>query len=89
MELFVKCFLVKCKKSEQQKHVTGWIFDLVFEKLTHKCSLIAAVAVLSELSRCSSEISHEILLFLCFILENDCSQMHAMPMNEDTNKVQL
>lgn len=33
MELFVKCFLVKCKKSEQQKHVTGWIFDLVFEKL--------------------------------------------------------
>jgi len=35
---------------------------------------MAVAAVLSKVSRCSSEISDEILLFLYFILDNNCSK---------------
>ena len=44
----------------------------------HQSGLMAEAAVLSELSRCSSEIVDEILL-LCFILEDSCSQMCILP----------
>jgi len=44
-------------------------------------------AILREFSSCSSEIFDEILLFLCFILENICSQMYVLPKGNDTNKV--
>ena len=45
--------------------VVSGIFDLVFVKLTHQSGLMALVAILSEVSRCSSEIFDEILLY-CF-----------------------
>jgi len=39
---------------------------------------MAAVVIHSEFSRCS-EILDEVLLPLCFILENSCSQTHRLP----------
>jgi len=46
------------------------MFDLDFLKLMHQSGLMDVAAILSELSRCSSEIFDEVLLFPCFILEN-------------------
>jgi len=43
---------------------------------------MAAAAVFSELSRCSVEISDEIVLLLYFILENSC--MFVLPEGDDT-----
>jgi len=45
------------------------------------------VVAISELSRCLSETSDDILLFLFFIFENSCSQMYVLPSNDDMNKV--
>ena len=77
------------KKREQQKHKTSGIFDLIFVKLMHQSGLMVVVAILSELSRYSSEIFDESLLFLCFILDSKCSQMCILPKSDDTNKVWL
>jgi len=50
------------------------MFDLVFGEANAQMSdLVALIAVLSEVSRWS-EIFGEILLFLYFILNNDCSK---------------
>lgn len=40
----------------KQKHKTCGISDLVFVKLTHHSGLMAVVAIVSEFSRCASEI---------------------------------
>jgi len=50
---------------------------------------VAMVAILSELSRYLSEIFDEMLLFLYFILQNNCSSMHALPNSDDLNKMWL
>jgi len=60
---------------------------LVFVQLMARPGSTAVLAILSEVSRCSSEISDEILLFLPFILGNGCSQTSAAPKSEDMNKV--
>ena len=57
-------------KRGQQNHKTSGMFDLDFLKLMHQSGLMDVAAILSELSRCSSEIFDEVLLFPCFILEN-------------------
>ena len=49
---------------------------------------MSVAAILSEFSKCSSEIFDEIVVFLCFILENSCSQMYVLPKSNDVNKVQ-
>jgi len=43
-------------------------------KLTHESGLMAVAAILSKVSRCSSEIFDSILLFQYFILDNNCSK---------------
>jgi len=48
-------------------------------KLMRWSGLMEVVAIRSELSRCLSEVFDEILLFLCFILENSYSQMYVLP----------
>lgn len=48
---------------------------------------MAVVAVLSEFSRCSSEIFAVSLLFLYFILDNSCLQMYVLPKISDVNEV--
>lgn len=63
------------------------ISDFDFVKLMHQPGSMAAVAILSELSRCASEIFYEIILFLCFTLENNCSQMRVLLKHNNTNKV--
>ena len=55
----------------------------------HQTDSIAAVAILSEFSRYSSEIFDEILLFLCFILDNNWSQMYILLKTDEVNKVCL
>jgi len=45
------------------------------------------VAILSEFSRCLPEIFDEILLFLCFILDNNCSQVYILLKSGNMNKV--
>lgn len=55
-------------------------------KLMRWSGLMEVVAIRSELSRCLSEVFDEILLFLCFILENSCSQMYVLPKRDDVNK---
>ena len=47
---------------------------------------MAVVAILRDVSRCSSEIFDEILFFQYFILDN-CSQMYILPKSYDMNKV--
>jgi len=47
---------------------------------------MAVVAILSELSRCSIEVFDEILLFLCYILENSCSHMYILPKSNDIRR---
>lgn len=59
-----------------KKHKTSGIFVLVFVKLLHHYDLMEVAAILSEFSRCSSDIFDEVLLFLCFSLENSCSQLY-------------
>jgi len=49
----------------------------------HQAVLVEVVAILTKFSRCSSEFFDEILLFLCFILENICSEMYVLPLSED------
>ena len=49
--------------------------------------LIEVVAIHSELSRYTSDILVLILLLLCFILENSCSQMYVLLNSDDVNKV--
>jgi len=69
------------KQTNKQKnnHKTTGIHDLVFVKLMHQSDSRVMSAILSEFSKCSSEIFYLILLFLCFILENCCSQMYILP----------
>ncbi|MEQ5385700.1 hypothetical protein [Providencia alcalifaciens] len=55
-------------------------------KLTHQSGLMALVAILSGLSGCSVEIFDEILLYLCFIIQNSCSQVDVLQESNDTNK---
>jgi len=43
-------------------------------------------AIPGECSRSSSEIFDEILLFLYFILDNNCSQMCVLSKRDDMNK---
>jgi len=43
-------------------------------------------AILSKLSRFSVEILDEILLFLCFIVENSCAQTYVLPKSYDMKK---
>ena len=62
------------------------MFDLGCVKLAHQSGLMAVVAILSEFSRCSSEIFDEILLFLSFILENINSEIYVMPKRNVMNK---
>lgn len=62
------------------------MFDLVFEKRMYQCGWMAVVAVLSEVSRRSSEISDEISLVPYFILDN-CSQRSVLPKSNGVNKV--
>ena len=47
---------------------------------------MTVVGILSEASKCSSEIFDEIFLFLYFILDNNCSQMYVLPKTDDMNK---
>ena len=54
-------FSLKCKKTEQQYHKASGIFDLVFVETSASMSgSMEMVAILSEFSRCSSEIFDEI-----------------------------
>ena len=71
----------------QQKHKTKGMLGRVFVKLMHQAGSVAVAAILSELSRCSSEILDEILLFMYFILDKYCSQMYILPKSDDMNKV--
>ena len=62
----------------------------VFVKLMPQCLCLTQVAgILSEFSKHSSEIFDGILLFLCFILHNNCSQMRVLPTSDDMNKPRL
>ena len=63
------------------------LFHLALAKLKELSGSVTVASVLSEFSRCLSEISDEILFFLCFILENSCSQMYMMPKSDDMSKV--
>ena len=65
------------------------MFDPVFAKLVHHPGSVAVAAILSELSRCSSEIFDGVLFFLFFILDNNCSQMYVLPKSDDMNKACL
>lgn len=47
------------------------------------------VAIPSEFSRCLFETFDEMLLFLCFIHDNNCSQVYVLPKSGDLNKVCL
>ena len=67
---FIKTFF------KVQKHKTSGISVLAFVKLMHHSDLMEVAAVLSEFSRCWSDIFDEILLFLCFNLENSCPQLY-------------
>jgi len=71
---------------EQLNHKTSEMLDHIFMKSMHQTGSMAVVAI-SELSRCLSETSDDILLFLFFIFENSCSQMYVLPSNNDMNKV--
>jgi len=60
---------------------------LVFMKLVQQFGSVEVVVILSEFSRCSSEIFGAILFFLFFIFEYNCSQMYVLPKSDDMNKV--
>ena len=76
---FLFNYIKKNIKKRATKHKTRGICGLVFVKLTHQSFSMVVAAILIELSKCSSEIFDLILLFLCFILENSCSQMYLLP----------
>jgi len=57
-----------------------------FMKQTHQPGSKAVAAILSELSMGSSEIFDDILFFLCFTLENSCSQIYVVPKCNGTNR---
>mgnify|MGYP001853312799 CR=1 FL=1 len=59
----------------------------VFVTVVHQAALMVVAANLSEFFRCLSEILGGILLFLYFILDNNCSQMYILPNSSDVNKV--
>lgn len=63
------------------------MFDRVFVKLMHQVGLMAVVAIPHAFSRCSSEISDEMLPLLCFILDSNCSQMYILQKSDYMNKV--
>lgn len=67
--LFFNIFLLKHKKSNKSMKIVGYL-TLFFVKLMHWSGIVEVVTILSELSRCLLEISHEILLFPYFILES-------------------
>jgi len=71
------------KRSTKQK--TSGICALVSGKLAPQSHLMAVAAILSKLSRRSSGSFDDILLFLCSILENSCSQMYSQ--STDMHKV--
>lgn len=60
------------------------MFDLGFVELMHQCSSVEAVPILSELSRCLSQIFDAILLYV--ILENSCSQLYVLTKNDDISR---
>lgn len=82
---YYKIFKINLKM--QQKSKTSDILGLVFAKLMHQYASVDVVAILSEFSRHSSDISDEILLFLYFILENSCSCMFVLLKSYDMNKI--
>lgn len=49
--------------------------------------LTAVVAMLSEFSRSWADIVDDVVLFLSFILENSCSQVHILPRSCDMSKI--
>ena len=63
------------------------LFHLALAKLKELSGSVTVASVLSEFSRCLSEISDEILFFLCFILENICLQMYMVPESDGMNEV--
>ena len=71
----------------QLKHKTSGICDLAFLKQIYQVGSATVVAILNEFSRCSVEIFAEMLLFLCFILENYCSQIVILPKGGEVSKV--
>lgn len=73
----------KKKKKERNKTYKTSGFHYVLVKLMHHSSLMAGVAVLSELSKRWVEISDEILVFVCFILASYCSQICILPKSND------
>lgn len=78
-------FFIKTKNNKNMKLV-GYL-TLIFVKLMYRSGSMEAVSILSEFSRCLSEISREILLFLYFITEKSCSQSCVLPKSDDVNKV--
>ena len=58
-----------------KKRVT---FDLVFVKSTHQPCSVVMPAILSEFSRCSSEIFDAVLLYQSFILEKIFLEMYVL-----------
>ena len=83
-----QCFFIKACTKEQQNYTTNEVWDLIV-KLMHQSGLMTVAAILIDLSRCSSEIFDKILLLLCFILQNRCSQMYVLPKSDDTSKAWL
>lgn len=61
--------LLKHIQKRATNHKTSEVRDPVFVKLLHWAGSMALIAILSELSNCSSKIFAEILLFLYFTLE--------------------
>jgi len=59
----------------QHHHKTSGLCDPVSMMLMHQPGSMAVAAILSELSRGSSEAFDGMVLLLCFILEKSCSQM--------------
>ena len=82
-------FYYNIKSREKQKHKTSAMVALVFVKLMHQDRLMAVIAISSEFSRCVSEIFDEISLFLCFILDNNCSQMYVLSKSDDMSNAWL
>ncbi len=80
-------FYLNIKNSEQKNHKTGGMFDLVSVKLMHQAGSVAMVTTPSELSRCSPKITDEVSLFLCLILDSNCSQMYILPKSDAMNKM--
>lgn len=61
---------LKKRGGEEQKYKAGEISDPAFVEPMHQLCAAAALAIHSELPRCSSELSDESFLFLCSVLDN-------------------